>query len=238
MVLGLSALWWRRIRGLWNLPDGRNCLRGKLGIVLMSRVMLSQTLIQFSVDGWSCVPCLLFAWGQTMVEVMEITVTSFKRSHACTATLSAPNHVGGHRRPTLPLENPGHWQASPCQSLVGSLLLSPGFWCTRFCLCPPRIYFPTCISSDSSMVGLMATSSKRAAIPKSASPRAPASAADHCWSNHHRRRSQFCLSLCGVPGSWCTRFVWALWASLTGMGFDSKCEFGSPTVLLGLLLCP
>ena len=141
MVFGLSALWWRRIRGLWNLPDGRNCLRGKLGLVLMSRAMLSQTLMQFSVDGWSCVPSLLFACGQTMVEVMEITVTSYKRSHACTATLSAPNHVGGHRRPKLPLENPGHWQASPCQSLVGSLLLSPGFWCTRFCLCPPRIYF-------------------------------------------------------------------------------------------------
>ena len=24
----------------------------------------------------------------------------------------------------------------------GSLLLSPGSWCTRFCLCPPIIYFP------------------------------------------------------------------------------------------------
>ena len=29
---------------------------------------------------------LLFNWGQTMVEVMKIMVTSFKRSHACTAT--------------------------------------------------------------------------------------------------------------------------------------------------------
>ena len=25
-------------------------------------------LIQFSVDGWSCVPFMLFTWGQTMVE--------------------------------------------------------------------------------------------------------------------------------------------------------------------------
>ena len=37
---------------------------------------------------------------------------------------------------------PGHSQASLGQSLVGSLLLSPRSWCTRFCLCPPGVYFP------------------------------------------------------------------------------------------------
>ena len=103
--------------------------------------MLSKSLIQFSVDGWSCVPSLLFTWGQTMVEVMKIMVTSFKTSHACTATLSASNPAAGHHPPTPPLETPGHSQASLGQS-VGSLLLSPVSWCTRFCLCPPRIYFP------------------------------------------------------------------------------------------------
>ena len=36
-----------------------------------------------------------------MVEVMKITVTSFKRSHACTATLSAPDPATGHRHPHL-----------------------------------------------------------------------------------------------------------------------------------------
>ena len=34
-----------------------------------------------------------------------------------------------------------------------------------------------------------------------------------------------------------TRYVWALWASLAGMGFDSKHNFTPPTILLGLL-CP
>ena len=52
--------------------------------------MLSKSLIQFSVDGWNCVPSLLFTWGQTMVDIM-IMVISFKRSHACTATLTASN---------------------------------------------------------------------------------------------------------------------------------------------------
>ena len=50
--------------------------------------MFSKSLMQFSVDGWSCVTSLLFTWGQTMVEVMKIMATSFKRSHVCTAVLS------------------------------------------------------------------------------------------------------------------------------------------------------
>ena len=33
---------------------------GKLGLVLMGRAMLSKSLIQFSVFGWSFVPSLLF----------------------------------------------------------------------------------------------------------------------------------------------------------------------------------
>ena len=60
MVFSLSALWWRRIRGLWELPDGRNSLWGKLDLVLMGGVMLSKSLIQFSVDGQGYVPSLLF----------------------------------------------------------------------------------------------------------------------------------------------------------------------------------
>ena len=61
-----------------------------------------------------------------MVEVMKIMATSFKRSHACTATLRAPNPVAGHHR-CMPLpETPGPSRASLHQSLVGSLLLFLG----------------------------------------------------------------------------------------------------------------
>ena len=56
------------MRGSWKLPDGRDWLRGKLGLVLMGVAMFSKSLIQFSVDGWGCVPSLLFTWGQTMAE--------------------------------------------------------------------------------------------------------------------------------------------------------------------------
>ena len=44
-----------------------------------------------------------------MVEVMKIMATSFKRSHAGTATLSAPNPAAGHHRSTPPPETPGHF---------------------------------------------------------------------------------------------------------------------------------
>ena len=131
MVYILSALWQIRIRGLWKLPDGRNRLWGKLGLVLMGGAMLSKSLIQFRA---MFPPCCL-TWDQTMVEVMKIMATSFKRSHAPTATLSAPDPEAGHHWPMTPLETPGHSQASLGQSLVGSLLLPPGSWCTQGFVC-------------------------------------------------------------------------------------------------------
>ena len=71
-----------------------------------------------------------------MVELMKIMVTSFKRSHVCTATLSAPDPAAaGHCQHTSPPETPGHSQENLGQSLVGSLLLSPGSWCTQGFVC-------------------------------------------------------------------------------------------------------
>ena len=95
-------------------------------------------------------PCCL-TWGQTMVEVMKIMVISFKRSHAHTATLSAPNPAAGHCWPTPAPETPGHSQESLCQSLVGKLLLSSGSWCTQGFVCAlqesvsPVLYKDFCI---------------------------------------------------------------------------------------------
>ena len=148
----------------------------------MGRAMISKSLNQFSVYGWGCVPSLLFAWGQTVVEVMKIMATSFKRPHACTATLSAPNPAAGHHRPTPPPEIPGHSQVNLGQSLVGSLLPSPGSWYIQDSVCAlQESVSQSYISPGSSMVGLMVTSSERAyAIPRSTAPRAPTPAAVHC----------------------------------------------------------
>ena len=70
-----------------------------------------------------------------MVEVMKIMATSFKRSHARTATLSAPYPAAGYYQPTPALETPGHSWACLGQFLVGSLLLSPGSWYAQGFVC-------------------------------------------------------------------------------------------------------
>ena len=61
---------------------------------------------------------------------MKIMVTSFRN---CYTQSFQP--VAGHRQPTPPPETPGHSQASLAQSLVGTLLLSPGSWCTQSFVC-------------------------------------------------------------------------------------------------------
>ena len=66
---------------------------------------------------------------------MKVTATSFKRSHAHTAALSAPDPAAGHCQPLPLLETPGHSQASLGQFLLRSLLLSPGSWCAQDFVC-------------------------------------------------------------------------------------------------------
>ena len=111
---------------------------------------------------------------------MKIMVTSFKRSHACTATLSAPNPEAGHHKPMPLLETPGHSQVYLCQSVTGSQFFSPGSWCMQGSVCGLQEFISqSCVSSCSSMVELMATSSKRTyVIPKSAVHRAPVPVAE------------------------------------------------------------
>ena len=129
-------------------------------------------------------------------------------------------------------------------------------------LCPPRVCFPVLCKFWRLYDGLMATSSKRAcARPRSAAPRAPAPAGAHCQPGPPQETLAH-SSVSVSVGPWVlvhTGFVWALWASLVGMGFDSKHSFtpcfclaapspppldvghlftaaAAPTVLLGLIV--
>ena len=103
-----------------------------------------------------------------MVELMKTMATSFKRPHDALLH-SAPDPAAGPRRPTPPPETPGHSRESLGQSPVGSLLLSPGSRCTRFCCALQESISQCCVSSGGSVVGSMVTSSKRAyAAPRSA----------------------------------------------------------------------
>ena len=56
--------------------------------------------------------------------------------------------------------------------------------------------------------------------------------ADPCLNRRYSNtQRQIWISLCGASGYWCVQgFVCALWASLGGMGFDSKHDFTPPTI--------
>ena len=117
-----------------------------------------------------------------MVEVIKINATSFKSSHACTAALSARDPAAGHCQ-CMPLPETPETHGRVWASLFWghhSFLLGSGAHKVLFV--PSKSLFPQFyVSSSGSMVGLMATSSKRAdAIPRSAAPRAPGPAVAHC----------------------------------------------------------
>ena len=99
----------------------------------MGRAMLSKSLVQFSVDGQGWVPSLLFDTRPNYGGGNEDNGGLLQKVPCTHAALSAPDP--GHRRPMPPVETLGHSQARLGQSLVGSLFLSPGSWCTQGSVC-------------------------------------------------------------------------------------------------------
>ena len=98
--------------------------------------------------------------------------------------------------------------ASQGQSLVGSLLLSPGSWHTRFCLCPPRVYLPV-LCKFWQLYGrvngsFLQENLGHTQVCCTQSPCPCGSPLLTCTSTEDAQ-TQFCLSLCGIPGSWCTQ---------------------------------
>ena len=89
-----------------------------------------------------------------------------------------------------------------------SLLLSLGSWCAQGWLCPPRVYFPVLckfwqlyggVNGDLLQEGLCHT---QACCTQS---RCPCGSPLLTCTSSGDTQIQFCLSLCGVPGSWCTQ---------------------------------
>ena len=118
--------------------------------------MFSKSLIQFSIDGRGYVPSLFLYLRPNYGGGDEDNGTSFSRSRACTAALSAPNPAAAHHQQTPLPETPGHSPASLGQSLEESLLLSPGSWCAQGSVCAlQESVSQSCVSSGGSMVGLI-----------------------------------------------------------------------------------
>ena len=94
--------------------------------------------------GGAVFPSCCLTWGQTMVEVVKIMVTSFKRPHACTAALSTLDPAAGHRQPLHAFDGDS-WTLMGMTGSVSCGVTAPFSWVlvhSRFCLCPPRVCFP------------------------------------------------------------------------------------------------
>ena len=122
---------------MWKLSDGRNRLWGNLDLALVGGATLSKSLIQLSVDGWGCVPSQLFGLkpnhGRVNGDLLQKDLCQ-------TAEFNVLDSMAGHCQPTPLLVTPGHAQTSLVQSLVGSLLLSPGSWCAQGFVCAVQEY--------------------------------------------------------------------------------------------------
>ena len=144
--------------------------------------MLSKSLIQFFVDGQSCVPSLLFEhrpnYGGSNEDngdlLQKVPWTHCYTQCPQSCSRPPPTHASAGDSWTLTGKSGSVSWGGHC-----SFLLGPGVHKVLFV--PSKSLFPqSCVSSGGSMVALMATSSKRAyAIPRSAAPRAPAPAAGH-----------------------------------------------------------
>ena len=215
---------------------GRDWLRGNWVLLW---AIISKSLIQFSADGWGCVPSLLFNCGHTMVEVMKIVGTFFKRA----LLPSVP--------PTSSWPSPSHASAGESWTLIGKtgsvscgvtapfswVLVHTGSVCAlRESVFPvPGKFWWLCggVNGYHLQEGFYHTKST---APQSAAPLWQFTADPYL----HRRHSNTVLSK-SLWGLWVlvhATFVWSLWVSLVAMGFDLKINFVPSTILLGLLLCP
>ena len=158
----MDASWWDR-------------LRGKLGLVLMGSSMFSKILIQFSVDGWSCVPSI--SLGPNYGGGNEDNGDLLQNIPCLYCYTQCPQPC---RRPPWTHASAGDsWTLTGKSGSVsyGVTAPSPGSVCAF-----RKSISQSCVSSGGSLVGLMVTSSKRAyALPRSAAPSAPAPVAGHCW---------------------------------------------------------
>ena len=115
-----------------------------------------------------------------------------------------------------------------------SLLLGPGAHKVWFV--PFRVYFPVLckfwrlcggVNGDLLQEGLCHTQ-----VSCTQSP-CLCSSPLLTWPPQETLNTILSQSLWGLWVLVCTRFVWALWASLAVMGFDSKCDSARPTVFRG-----
>ena len=130
----LEASWWE------------NWLCLVLGLVLMGRAMLSKSLIQFSVDGWSCVPSLLFGLRSTFGGGNEDNGDLLQKNLGPCCCIKC---LWPCSRPLLTHTSmKDSWTLTGKSGSVSCWDTAPFSWplvCKRLCLCPRRVCFPSSV---------------------------------------------------------------------------------------------
>ena len=209
----------------------------------MCGAMLSKSLTQFSIDGWGCIPSLLFdlrpnygGGNEDNGDLLQ-KVLCIHWSTQCPQPYSRP--------PPTHASTGDSWTLTGKTGPVscGSLLLSPGSWCTRGFVCSLQESVSPVLCKFCWLYGgvnddLLQEGLCRTPVCCTQSP-CPCSRSLLTCTSTGDTQTQYWLSLCG--GLWILghkSLVLTLRASLVGMGLHSKCDFAPPTILLGLLLCP
>ena len=139
----------------------------------MCGAMLHKSLMQFSVEGWGCVPSLLFYLRPNCDGGNEDNGNLLQKVPCRHCYTQCPQPCS---RPLLT-----HPSAGETWTLTGkSGSVRPG--AHKILFVPSKSLFrQSCVSSGGCMVGLMVTSSERAyAIPRPAAPQSPCPVAVHC----------------------------------------------------------
>ena len=205
-LISFLWLWFSFCPLLWEEAYGSFLMGktdwGKLSLVLMGRAMLHKSLVQFSVDGLICVPSLLFnlrpnyGGGNQDNGNLLLKVPCMHCCTQCPRPWSRPLLTHASIRDPWTLTGKFGWVSCGVTALFSWVLV-----CTVFCLCPKSLFPQSCVSSGSSLVGLMVTSSKRAyATPRSAAPRASAplqATAAPVQASAGDTQRQVWLNLCG-----------------------------------------
>ena len=123
---------------------------------------------------------------------------------------------------------------------MGSLFLSPGSLYTRFCLlCSPRVYFPVLYTFWQLYSGFNGDLLQEDLCHTHNQNPCPCERALLTHTSTGDAQTQFCLRLCGVPGSWCAQglfepseCLWQEWGLIINMNlpFLPSC-WGSPLPL-------
>ena len=193
---------------LMKLPDGRDWLRGKLGLVLFGG---GHALWTFNpILCWSAGLCSLpiiylspnCGGGNEDNDNLPQKVACMQCYTQCPWPCSRP--------PPTPASARDSWTLLGKSGSVSCGVTAPFSWVlvhTRFCLCPPRVCFPSpvwvlaalCwVNGDLLQDGLC-----HAQVYCTQSPFLCSSPLlTHMFSGD--TQTQFCLRLCGVSGSWCT----------------------------------